>query len=330
MSDVALGATATVFLWTYAAVSPLAGFFGDRMSRARLLTFSLASWSLVMACSALVQSTGQLLFMRALLGVAEAAYIPAATALIADHHGPDTRGKAIGIHLAGFSVGMVGGGSLAGYLGEHFGWRPSFAFLGLAGLVLTGACVLWLRDAPSSAAARAAEPPLSLRQTIAQLLAIPTFLILTLENVLSGTVNWVFINWLPLFFRETFALSLTMAGFYGTLWIQAGRVAGVTAGGIPRWDGICECTAAVVRVSSAEAPVHRVWLYEHGQLLRRRSRCDDRGCAEEFLRSGERICEPGGYSGLCSTDSADHLHDRAAKGRGATRSGHRSCRVSRG
>ena len=57
----------------------------------------------------------QLLFMRALLGIAEAAYIPAATALIAEHHGSDTRARAIGIHLAGFSVGMVCGGSIAGF-----------------------------------------------------------------------------------------------------------------------------------------------------------------------------------------------------------------------
>src|SRR6476646_5287829 len=90
MSDIGLGATGTVFLWTYAAVSPFAGYLGDRVSRARLLTFSLGAWSIVMACSALAASATQLLIMRAVLGIAEAAYIPAATALIAEHHGSDT------------------------------------------------------------------------------------------------------------------------------------------------------------------------------------------------------------------------------------------------
>lgn len=234
MSDLVLGATGTVFLWTYAAVSPLAGYFGDRMSRARLLTVSLGAWSLVMALTALVTSAGQLLAMRALLGIAEAAYIPAATALIADHHEPGTRAKAIGIHLAGFSTGMVGGGSLAGYLGDRVGWRPSFVILGASGLLLTVACSLFLRDKiRSNPSAALAEPLASFQTTMRHLFRIPSFLVLTAENVLSGTVNWIFINWLPLFFNENFSLNLALAGFYGTLWIQGGRVTGVTAGGFP-------------------------------------------------------------------------------------------------
>lgn len=234
MSDIALGATGTVFLWTYAAVSPFAGYLGDKVSRARLLTCSLGAWSLVMACSAFTTSATQLLVMRAALGLAEAAYIPAAVALIADHHGPNTRARAMSIHLAGFSVGMVGGGSLAGYLGDHFGWRPSFVILGGLGLVLTAICLLTLRDGkPQLPAKITARTPESLVGTIGYLLTLPTFVVLTFEIVLSGTVMWVFINWLPLFFTETFSLSLAMAGFFGTLWLQAGRVSGVMLGGIP-------------------------------------------------------------------------------------------------
>lgn len=232
MSDIALGATGTAFLWTYAAISPFAGYLGDRVSRARLLSVSLGAWSLVMACSALANSATQLLIMRALLGIAEAAYIPAATALIAEHHGSDTRARAIGIHLAGFSAGMVGGGSLAGYLGDRIGWRPSFLILGMFGIVLTMICLLTLRDAVHREDKGKREAP-SLMATARYLLTLPSFLVLTLENVLTGTVMWVFINWLPLFFTETFALSLAMAGFFGTIWLQGGRVSGVLLGGIP-------------------------------------------------------------------------------------------------
>lgn len=235
MSDIALGATGSFFLWSYAVVSPFAGFLGDRMSRARLLSFSLAAWSLVMLASALAQSATQLLALRIVLGIAEAAYIPAATALIADHHDSDTRAKAMGIHLAGFSFGMVAGGWLSGYLGDHVGWRPSFTILGGAGLLLAVVCLATLRDTKAGAAtvAGTGEPRLSLLETIRQLLRVPSFVILTVELVMSGTVNWVFINWLPLFFKETFALSLAMAGLHGTLWIQGGRIAGVTLGGLP-------------------------------------------------------------------------------------------------
>jgi len=233
MSDLLLGATGTVFLWSYAIVSPFVGFLGDRISRARLLTASLGAWSLVMTFSGLAASASQLLMLRVALGLAEAGYIPAATALIADHHGPATRAKAIGIHLAGFSFGMVGGGWLAGYLGDSLGWRPSFFILGTCGLLLTGVCLLFLRDVPAAASETAGAETQSMAAAVLSLLRIPTFLILTFELVCSGTVNWIFINWLPLFFRETFTLSLAMAGLYGTLWFQGGRVLGFIVGGPP-------------------------------------------------------------------------------------------------
>lgn len=233
MSDLALAATGTLFLWSYAVVSPLAGFLGDRVSRARLLSFGLAAWSLVMLLSSLAANATQLLALRVVLGVAEAAYIPAATALIADHHGSDTRAKAIGIHLAGFSFGMVAGGWLAGYLGDLVGWRPSFAILGAAGLGLSVLCLLTLRDAAPIPGAGTAGPAPSFWATLRDLLRVPSFVVLTVELVLSGTANWVFINWLPLFFKETFSLSLAMAGLHGTLWIQGGRISGTVLGGLP-------------------------------------------------------------------------------------------------
>ncbi len=233
MSDLALGATGTVFLWSYAIFSPLAGIFGDRLPRSRVLTFSLAGWSVVMILCSLVQTSGQLLWLRAALGIAEAAYIPAATALIADYHDSRTRAKAISIHLTGFSFGMVAGGWLSGYLGERLGWRPTFLILGLAGIGLTVVCLLILRDVPAREAERAAEPSGPVVRAFVELARIPSFLVLTAEMMFTGVAVWIFINWLPLYFHETFALSLAMAGLYGTLWYQGGRIAGVLAGGIP-------------------------------------------------------------------------------------------------
>lgn len=231
MSNLALGATGTAFLWSYAIASPLAGFLGDRVSRARLLTWSLGAWSLVMALTPLITSTWQLIAMRVLLGVAEAGYIPAATALIADYHGPETRAKAIGVHIAGFSFGMVGGGWLSGFLGDHFGWRPAFVLLGVSGLLLTAVSAAWLRDAAKPASS--GSEPASFRAILGELVRIPSFFLLTAELVLMSVTSWIFINWLPLYFKETYSLSLAMAGLYGTLWIQGGRVTGFLIGGAP-------------------------------------------------------------------------------------------------
>ncbi|MEN6604519.1 MAG: MFS transporter, partial [Bryobacteraceae bacterium] len=125
MSDVALAALGSFFLWSYAAGSPFAGVLADRFSRSRLVVLSLTAWSLVTIWTGFAHSATELLVTRIMLGVTECAYLPAALALMADHHDTDTRATAMGLHLAGLNFGLIAGGTLAGYLGDHLGWRPS-------------------------------------------------------------------------------------------------------------------------------------------------------------------------------------------------------------
>ena len=100
MSDMALAAIGSFFLWSYALFSPLAGYLGDRFSRSALVTWSIVAWSVVTILTAFVQTTEQLLSMRVLLGIAESLYIPASLALIAEHHATPTRAMAMSLHLA--------------------------------------------------------------------------------------------------------------------------------------------------------------------------------------------------------------------------------------
>src|SRR3990172_11355654 len=120
MSDLALAAIGSFFLWSYALCSPLAGFIGDRFSRSALVTISVTLWSLVTILTGLVNSSGHLLTMRVLLGVTESLYVPASLALIADHHPARSRAMAMAFHLTGFYAGVVFGGTVAGYLGDRY------------------------------------------------------------------------------------------------------------------------------------------------------------------------------------------------------------------
>src|SRR5215469_5689548 len=89
LSDVALGSLGSFFLWSYALGSPLAGFLADRVSRSRLILFSLTSWSVVCGLTGFLHTLPQLLTARILLGLTECLYLPAATALLAEHHGTE-------------------------------------------------------------------------------------------------------------------------------------------------------------------------------------------------------------------------------------------------
>jgi MFS family permease len=233
MSDVALGATGSLFLWSYALLSPLAGYAGDRFSRSRLITWSLLAWSAVTLLTGLAPTAAVVLAMRVCLGIAESVYMPAAATLIADYHNK-TRATAMGIHTSGYSVGMVSGAALAGYLGEHYGWRASLFVLGGFGLGLGWLCTGFLRDQPRTTPAMTVRsgPAASFGTAIGAVVRVPSYLVLVAQSMLASVASWVFITWLPLYFFETFRLSLAQAGVVGTFWVQAGMILGTMAGGI--------------------------------------------------------------------------------------------------
>ena len=89
------------FKWTYAVVSPFGGYVADRFSRTHVIFFSLFVWSLVTAATGFARSYDQLVLTRALMGISEACYIPAALALITDYHLGPTRSRAVGLHQMG-------------------------------------------------------------------------------------------------------------------------------------------------------------------------------------------------------------------------------------
>ena len=254
LSDVALGLLGSVFLWSYALGSPFAGLLADRFSRGRIVVISLVAWSVVTALTGLADSFPLLLGLRVSLGIAECLFFPAAFALIAQHHGPVTRGRAMSLMSVGINCGMVLGGSLAGLLAQHYGWRSGFLVFGLAGIALALCSRSFLPSAPPAPAADAAPRPTFLA-ALKHLSGVPTYYAMVAESMLSGMGMWIFFTWLPLYLRETYGMSLAAAGFSGTFMLQISVMLGLTFGG---W---------VSDRAAARSPHRRVLVYGSCYLL---------------------------------------------------------------
>ena len=231
MSDVAIGALGSAFLWTYALLSPLSGFFGDRLPRGKVIVWSLAAWSVTTLLTGWVRTPAEMLASRVLLGITECGFVPAAVALAAEYHPGKTRARAIGLQLAGYNLGVVCGGVFAGYAGDHWGWRPAFYVLGIAGLVMAAVARLTLPQKREAQQTAAAEMPPHPREALRALFRVRSYRINLGESTCMAAGVWMFLAWLPLYFRETFGLSLTAAGFAGTFGLQAAATAASLAGG---------------------------------------------------------------------------------------------------
>jgi len=218
-SDVVLGLVASSFPWTYGALSPVAGYFGDRLSRRSVILWSLIGWSIATALCGTARTAWELVAWRVLLAVAQVAYMPTAQAFIADVHGPETRAKASGLFQAGSYVGIFLAGLPAAAVATQFGWRMMLVFSGLVGLAL--AVVMWrfLPD-PQRGETQPAAPPVTIREALA-LLRIPSLLLIAVAFALAGIAFWVLFTYLALFVYELYGVNLETAAFQATFYMQA-------------------------------------------------------------------------------------------------------------
>ncbi len=267
MTDAQFGLLTSVFLWVYGLLSPFAGYLADRFNRSRVIIVSLFVWSAVTWLTAYATTFEQLLATRALMGISEACYIPAALALIVDYHRGSTRSLATGIHIAGIMVGQSLG-FVGGMLAESHDWSYAFHILGLIGIGYSGVLVFTLRDAPkapSPYAMATAAAPVGFADGLKNLFSRPAFLLILACWGLLGVVGWMITGWLPTYYKEHFSLSQTEAGFYATAYFHTAALVGVLVGGAlaDYWSrtnprarillpalGLCIATPAIFLASS--------------------------------------------------------------------------------
>jgi MFS family permease len=233
LTDGALAVLSASFMCTYAVFGPLAGMVCDRAPRRVLILGTLIFWSLVAACTAMARSYAQLVAGVALGGLGEAFYFPAAMSLIADYHAADTRSRAMSLHQSSVYVGSIAGGTIAGYLGQYYGWRVGFRWFGIVGIAL--GCCLWpllkepRRGDSDSMAGKLRAGGLS--EGLRELMQNRIAWLLIAVFVGANFVAMIFTVWMPTFLFREFHMSLALAGLNGTAYLQIASVLGVLSGG---------------------------------------------------------------------------------------------------
>lgn len=234
----AFGALMAVFLWIYGIVSPFAGVVADRVSRKKLVVGSLFVWSAVTYLMGYATDFTQLYWLRALMGVSEALYIPSALSLIADWHEGKSRSLAIGIHMTGLYVGQAVGG-FGATIAATFSWHSTFYWFGIIGIAYSVVLALLLHDKPKAAAAVAASPnpatlmkKESLWRGLSVVLSTWAFWVILIYFAVPSLPGWATKNWLPTLFEKNLGLDMALAGPMSTITIAASSFVGVLLGGV--------------------------------------------------------------------------------------------------
>ena len=222
------------FKWTYAIMSPIAGYVADRFGRTRVICISLFVWSADTWATGHVTTYDQLVATRAIMGLSEAFYIPAALALIADHHTSATRSRAVGLHQIGIYIGVMMG-SMGGYVADNpdIGWRLAFSALGIIGMIYAIPLWTFLRDTPRNPDAPVPKP----LGAASELLGNRNFRLLLLYFTLPALAGWVVRDWMPSVMQKDLGLTQGLAGVSAVVWWQGAAIFSAFGGGwlADRW-----------------------------------------------------------------------------------------------
>lgn len=231
----AFGALMAVFLWIYGIVSPFAGVVADRVSRKWLVVGSLFVWSAVTYLMGYATDFTQLYWLRALMGISEALYIPSALSLIADRHEGKSRSLAIGIHMTGLYVGQAVGG-FGATIAATFSWHSTFHWFGIIGIaysVVLALCLMDKRKEQSKVAGPEMQTPKeSIWRGLAVVFSTWAFWVILIYFAVPSLPGWATKNWLPTLFATNLDIPMSEAGPMSTITIAASSFIGVIVGGI--------------------------------------------------------------------------------------------------
>ncbi len=240
MTEAEFGLLTSIFLWIYAILSPLAGFMADRFKRSHVIIASLFVWSLVTWMTGHATTYNQLLLSRALMGISEAFYIPAALALIVDYHRGPTQSLATGLHLAGVMLGQSLG-FLGGWIAEKFNWNLAFNSFGLIGISYAIILIFLLREPVHTGILEIKETDkkkedkiekIKFTGVLKNIFSKPAYIYLLIFWGFMGLVSWMISAWLPTYYQENFQLSQTQAGLYATAYLYPVSIVGAILAGV--------------------------------------------------------------------------------------------------
>lgn len=271
----------TAFQAAYAVGYVVSGRVLDRVGVRTGFAVAMAAWSLAAMAHAAVSSVAGFSTVRAALGLAEGATLPASVKAVTEWFPRERRAFATGLFNAGSNAGAIVCPLVVPWLAAHWGWQGTFLATGALGFVwlaawwpfyraperhpgVTAAELAYIRQDPPEPAVQV--PWLSLlrwRQTWAFMVGMAA----------SSPIWWFYIFWVPDFLNKQFGLSLTQTSLPLVVVFFAASFGGVFGGWLSstllsrgwsvnaaRKTALLVCALAVAPVFATPlVPVTHVW-----------------------------------------------------------------------
>jgi len=227
LTNADFGLAVNAFLVMYAAFYILGGRIADRLGYRGAFALTVAFWSIACMAHALVQGLRSLALCRAILGMGEGGFYPAAMRGAAQWFPPESRAKAVGIILSALCVGSLLTPPLVAWITIHYGWRASFLVIGALGLLLLPPWLLLHRRIHRVCGA--GDPTLSERReretgasaedelSLSEVLKTRKYWCVLAARASADAAWYFYLFWIPGYFQDVRRFDLATVGRF--LWI---------------------------------------------------------------------------------------------------------------
>src|SRR5580692_6326205 len=239
LSNTQLGFAFSAFAYPYLLFQVIGGWVGDRFGPRKTLFWCGMIWAASTIMTGFVNSLSTLFIARVALGFGEGATFPTATRAMQYWTPAGKRGFAQGLTHDFARLGNAITPPLIAVLMAWLTWRGSFILLGIVSLLWGLVWVSYFRNDPKDHPSITPEELATLpeRSSSATKPQVPWGPLLqrmwpvTLTYFCYGWSLWLYLNWLPLFFKNNYQLDIKNSALFASGVFFAG-VVGDSLGGI--------------------------------------------------------------------------------------------------
>lgn len=239
------------FQLAYTAMQPIGGMLIDRIGLTAGFALFAVAWSVANMAHGFARGWLSLAAFRGLLGMAEAAVIPAGMKTIGEWFPDRERSVATGWFNAGTAFGAVIAPVMAALLAKHYGWQAAFVVTGGIGLIFAAAWYRWYRS-PQDATYVSAEELAEIQDgqrpvpvsatTIRSIVGSSRYWAIAVPRFLAEPAWQTFSFWVPLYFAKERGWDLTQIAMFAWVPFLAADAGGILGGylapWLQRWKGL--------------------------------------------------------------------------------------------
>ena len=212
-SDYVFGLGGGIFFVGYFLLEIPGSILAEVWSARKWIARIMITWGVVASLTGFIHNAQQFYWLRFVLGIAEAGFVPGIIVYLSHWYRPEDRGKAIAIFFAAIPASAVIGGPLSAiFLKIHWlglaGWRWLLILEGVPAVIIGIVTIFYLTDRPEQAkwlsdderawlAAEIARAGTPARLSVWQTLRSPTVLLMAVTLLLGLTATYGVSLWLP-------------------------------------------------------------------------------------------------------------------------------------